>query len=150
MSDQKLKLAVIIGSVRSGRFGPVVTQWFAEQAVQHGQFSVDVIDLAETPLPLPLPLPLPPEPPAFAPADSWPAEMAGLTAKLSTAGRGRCGDTGVQPQLPRRVQERHRLALLRVAGQADRLRLLRRSRRRRPGGRAAAADLRRTTRRHGA
>jgi NAD(P)H-dependent FMN reductase len=81
MSDQKLKLAVIIGSVRNGRFGPVVTQWFVEQATQHGQFSVDVIDLVETPLPLALP----PEPPAYAPADFRPAEMAGLTAKLAAA-----------------------------------------------------------------
>jgi len=81
MSSQILNLAVILGSVRQGRFGPVVAQWFAAEAQQHGQFNVDLIDLAETPLPLALP----PEPPAIATTDARPAEMAALTEKLETA-----------------------------------------------------------------
>ncbi|MER7014031.1 NAD(P)H-dependent oxidoreductase [Saccharopolyspora sp. NPDC000359] len=44
-----LRLAVIIGSTREGRFGPTVANWFVEQAQQFGD--VDVIDLAEVPLP---------------------------------------------------------------------------------------------------
>lgn len=50
-SDSPLRLAVILGSVRKGRFGPVVAHWFAEQARQHGAFEVDLIDLADFPLP---------------------------------------------------------------------------------------------------
>ncbi|MGW8374208.1 NAD(P)H-dependent oxidoreductase [Streptomyces sp. ODS28] len=42
-----LRLAVIVGSVREGRFGPVVAEWFAEEARGHADFDVDVIDLAE-------------------------------------------------------------------------------------------------------
>jgi NAD(P)H-dependent FMN reductase len=46
-----LKLAVIVGSVREGRFGPVVASWFAGQAEQHNDMEVDLIDLADAPLP---------------------------------------------------------------------------------------------------
>lgn len=52
MSNERLKLAVIIGSTRKGRFGPVPANWFAEQARQNGDFDVDVIDLLETKLPV--------------------------------------------------------------------------------------------------
>ncbi|WP_405484836.1 NADPH-dependent FMN reductase [Nocardia sp. NBC_00511] len=50
MTSSSLRLAVIIGSVREGRFGPVVANWFAEQARAHGGFEVEVIDLADYPL----------------------------------------------------------------------------------------------------
>ncbi|MFH8366441.1 NADPH-dependent FMN reductase [Streptomyces sp. NPDC018031] len=46
-----LRLAVIVGSTRDGRFGPTVADWFAERARIHGDLEVDVVDLAETPLP---------------------------------------------------------------------------------------------------
>ncbi|CCH32731.1 NAD(P)H-dependent oxidoreductase [Actinosynnema sp. NPDC047251] len=81
MSSKPLNLAVIIGSVREGRFGPVVANWLAEQATQHGQFQVELVDLADTDLPLVLG----PEPPAIATTDQRPAAMAGLTAKLAAA-----------------------------------------------------------------
>lgn len=48
-----LTLAVIVGSVREGRFGPVVADWFVGQAKQRDDLSVDVIDLADTPTPSP-------------------------------------------------------------------------------------------------
>jgi NAD(P)H-dependent FMN reductase len=48
-----LNLAVIIGSVRDGRFGPVVADWFVSRI--EDPFVVDVIDLAEVKLPLNLP-----------------------------------------------------------------------------------------------
>lgn len=51
MSDNRLTLAVVIGSTRTGRFGPVPAQWFADQARQHGDFDVDVVDLLEANLP---------------------------------------------------------------------------------------------------
>ncbi|MBW1599139.1 NADPH-dependent FMN reductase [Streptomyces sp. JJ38] len=54
-STAPLRLAVITGSVREGRFGPTVTSWFAQEAREHGGFEVDVVDLAEHPLPLVMP-----------------------------------------------------------------------------------------------
>lgn len=48
---EPLDVAVIVGSTRDGRFGPVVAQWFARQAVEHGEFRVDMIDLADANLP---------------------------------------------------------------------------------------------------
>ncbi|MGV9721468.1 NADPH-dependent FMN reductase [Nocardia beijingensis] len=81
MSNAPLKLAVIIGSVREGRFGPVVAAWFAEQARRHGSFEVDVIDLAEARIPLELPA----VPPALDPDPQRPEEMTDLTRRLSAA-----------------------------------------------------------------
>ncbi|MEV8638001.1 NAD(P)H-dependent oxidoreductase [Streptosporangium sp. NPDC051023] len=51
MFDDPFRLAVIIGSVREGRFGPTVANWFLGQARQHEDLVVDVIDLAEISLP---------------------------------------------------------------------------------------------------
>jgi NAD(P)H-dependent FMN reductase len=45
-------LRIIIGSTRPGRVGPSVAAWFAERAVEHGGFDVQVTDLAELDLPL--------------------------------------------------------------------------------------------------
>ncbi|MEU8378008.1 NAD(P)H-dependent oxidoreductase [Streptosporangium sp. NPDC048865] len=81
MPSETLNLAVIIGSVREGRFGPVVANWFAERAERHGRFTVDLVDLADTPLPLELP----PMPPALEPDMARPAEMAGLTRRIGAA-----------------------------------------------------------------
>ncbi len=49
MSEDRFQLAVIVGSVREGRFGPVVADWFVGQAKQRTDVTVDVIDLADTP-----------------------------------------------------------------------------------------------------
>jgi NAD(P)H-dependent FMN reductase len=54
MSD-KSTLAIIIGSVREGRFGPVVGAWIADRAREHGAFDVEVVDLAAVDIPLVLP-----------------------------------------------------------------------------------------------
>ncbi|MBA9003165.1 MULTISPECIES: NADPH-dependent FMN reductase [Thermomonospora] len=67
MSADLLRLAVIIGSVREGRFGPVVARWFAHEARMDGQFDVDVIDLAEANLPPVLTEDFPPERTALQP-----------------------------------------------------------------------------------
>ena len=42
-----LKVAVVIGSRREGRFGPTVAAWFAAQAGQHEGLEVEIVDLAE-------------------------------------------------------------------------------------------------------
>jgi len=54
-------MVVIIGSVREGRFGPTIAQWFVNAAQQFGQFEVDVIDLASARLPSVITDELPPE-----------------------------------------------------------------------------------------
>ncbi|MFE3201394.1 NADPH-dependent FMN reductase [Embleya sp. NPDC055664] len=80
--ENKPKLLIIVGSVREGRFGPVVTSWFTEQVSAHGGFEVDVVDLAEIDIPLALPATSP-----KAPADEYPrpAGMAPLTSALASA-----------------------------------------------------------------
>ena len=82
MTENRSKLVIIVGSVREGRFGPVVASWVAEQARVRGGFEIDVVDLAEVELPLALPA----EPPKFA-GDSYPRPdgMADLTSRLDAA-----------------------------------------------------------------
>lgn len=80
--DRKPKLVIVIGSVREGRFGPVVASWVAEQATSHGGFEVEVVDLADIELPLELPAGSP-----KVAGDGYPrpAGMAPLTAVLEAA-----------------------------------------------------------------
>lgn len=95
MTD-RLRLAVIIGSTRNGRFGPTVAGWFAARARRYGGLEVDVIDLAEAGLPQMLPDhdEEPPAPvralaPRLAAADAFavvcPEYNAGYPAPLKTA-----------------------------------------------------------------
>jgi NAD(P)H-dependent FMN reductase len=51
MSDHALQVAIIIGSNRHGRFGPVVGDWIAELVQQHEGLRPDVIDLGELSVP---------------------------------------------------------------------------------------------------
>lgn len=51
----RLRLAVIVGSTREGRFGPVVARWFAARAARRPEYDLDVIDLVEADLPGVLP-----------------------------------------------------------------------------------------------
>ncbi|MFG2298985.1 NADPH-dependent FMN reductase [Streptomyces sp. NPDC048603] len=52
MSDNSaLRLAIIIGSTRRGRFGPTVARWFTGQARRRRELDVDLIDLADAELP---------------------------------------------------------------------------------------------------
>ncbi|MEU5929379.1 NAD(P)H-dependent oxidoreductase [Streptomyces antimycoticus] len=53
-TDSPIRLAVIVGSTREGRFGPRVAEWFAGHATLRSDMTVDVVDLAETPLPMDL------------------------------------------------------------------------------------------------
>jgi NAD(P)H-dependent FMN reductase len=45
-------LTVIVGSIRPGRAGQPIAEWFIERARVHGGFDVEVADLAEIRLPL--------------------------------------------------------------------------------------------------
>lgn len=47
-----LKLKIIIGSTRPGRAGPTIAKWVEQAAIEHGNFDVEVVDLAEQKLPL--------------------------------------------------------------------------------------------------
>ena len=53
MSEQSLRVAVIIGSTREGRFGPTVAHWFVGRAGLRDDIEVDLVDLAEVPVPSP-------------------------------------------------------------------------------------------------
>jgi NAD(P)H-dependent FMN reductase len=76
------RLAIIVGSVREGRFGPVVASWVADQVAAHGGFQVDVVDLADFDIPLELPA----TSPKYAGEDyPRPASMAPLTSALTDA-----------------------------------------------------------------
>ncbi|WP_285735155.1 NAD(P)H-dependent oxidoreductase [Nocardiopsis sp. ATB16-24] len=55
MISSPLSLSIIIGSVRSGRFGSRVGNWFAGQAANRTDLKVDIIDLIDHTLPLTLP-----------------------------------------------------------------------------------------------
>lgn len=76
-----LKLAVILGSVREARFGPLVTDWFMTQARQHGHFDLDLVDLAETTLPAVLPA----TPQELASVEGRSPEMVALAGRLAAA-----------------------------------------------------------------
>lgn len=80
MSEHTSTLVIITGSVREGRFGPVVTEWVAERAREHGGFDVRVVDLADADLPLSLPNASPRDP-----GYPRPDGMQSVTAQLDEA-----------------------------------------------------------------
>lgn len=47
----QLRLAVLVGSVRAGRLGPLVAGWFLDRARQRPEWCTDLIDLAGLDLP---------------------------------------------------------------------------------------------------
>lgn len=49
-SDAPIRLVVIIGSVRTGRFGPTAARWYAGAVADRDDVTVDVIDLLEADL----------------------------------------------------------------------------------------------------
>lgn len=51
MLEDTMRLAIITGSVRDGRFGPTVTSWIARVAAERPEFEIDVIDLAALEIP---------------------------------------------------------------------------------------------------
>lgn len=55
MSDSPLRVAIITGSTREGRFGPTVARWFVTQARQRDDLRLDVIDLVDFDLPAVMP-----------------------------------------------------------------------------------------------
>lgn len=45
-------LQIVVASTRPGRVGKPVSEWFRGRAVEHGGFTVEVVDLAEVNLPM--------------------------------------------------------------------------------------------------
>jgi len=72
MTENPLRIAIIIGSTREGRFGPTVGSWFAEEAARREDMMVDVVDVADAP---------PPSAPGTAGSDGF----ADVTATLQAA-----------------------------------------------------------------
>ncbi|MEV5983807.1 NAD(P)H-dependent oxidoreductase [Streptomyces sp. NPDC052051] len=69
-----VRVTVVIGSTRHGRFGPVVARWLLARAREREDLVVDVVDVAEVPLPL-----------TFAPSPEATAALADVTPKLAAA-----------------------------------------------------------------
>ena len=51
MPSDRIRVAVILSSVRKGRFGPTIANWFVGTADQRDDIEVDLVDLADFPLP---------------------------------------------------------------------------------------------------
>ncbi|MCI3930546.1 NADPH-dependent FMN reductase [Streptomyces sp. AN091965] len=71
-----VKVAVVVGSNREGRFGPVVAEWLLRHVREHQGFEVDVVDLAEVDLPTSL---------SHRPDAATRAELAKVSPKLAAA-----------------------------------------------------------------
>ncbi|WP_327288950.1 NADPH-dependent FMN reductase [Streptomyces sp. NBC_01198] len=54
-SGDPLRVAVVLGSTREGRFGPVVAKWLLGHAEPRTDMDVDLVDLLATPVPQALP-----------------------------------------------------------------------------------------------
>jgi NAD(P)H-dependent FMN reductase len=52
MPVEPVHVAMIVGSVREGRFGSTVANWFLDHAKQRTDVEIDVIDLVDVPLPV--------------------------------------------------------------------------------------------------
>ncbi|MDX6312906.1 MAG: hypothetical protein QOF84_3138 [Streptomyces sp.] len=77
--DAPLRVAVVVGSVREGRHGRAVTDWFLGAAAGHGGLELDVIDLAAVHLPLVMP------DWGGAPSPEAAAALADVTPRLAAA-----------------------------------------------------------------
>ncbi|MFJ5139556.1 NADPH-dependent FMN reductase [Streptomyces sp. NPDC088707] len=71
-----LTLALVVASDREGRFAPVVTDWFRSRLAEREDFTVTVVDLAETDLPTSL---------SYDPSPAVRAELAKVTPVLEEA-----------------------------------------------------------------
>ncbi|WP_184759038.1 NADPH-dependent FMN reductase [Streptosporangium album] len=80
MNDNRLQIAVLLGSTRDGRFGPVVANWLLSHFARREDMDADLIDLVETPLPTVFPVLG--EPPASPEAREL---LAAVSPRLATA-----------------------------------------------------------------
>ncbi|MER7620024.1 NAD(P)H-dependent oxidoreductase [Streptomyces sp. NPDC126503] len=71
-----LTLALVVASDREGRFAPVIADWFRTRVAERADFTLTVLDLAETRLPTSL---------SYAPDPAVRAELARVTPVLEQA-----------------------------------------------------------------
>lgn len=69
-----VRVAVVVGSNREGRFGPVVADWLLSRIRERADLEVEVVDVAGIPLPTTL-----------SPTPEATAALAGVSPKLATA-----------------------------------------------------------------
>lgn len=72
MSETRLNLVIVIGSIRQGRSGHTVASWLKDEAAKHDQFDIEIVDMADNPPPLIL-------------SNEAPPELAETTKKLAAA-----------------------------------------------------------------
>ncbi|TDC13509.1 NADPH-dependent oxidoreductase [Streptomyces sp. 8K308] len=78
-NESPLRVAILIGSTREGRFGPVVADWLRGHIAERPDLEADLVDLVETPLPTVMP--------AFGqqPSDADLALLGAVTPRLAAA-----------------------------------------------------------------
>ncbi|MFI0979239.1 NADPH-dependent FMN reductase [Streptomyces sp. NPDC021093] len=76
LADKPIRLAVIIGSNREGRYAPVIADWFLSRAESFGGLDIDVVDVAEIDLPTTF---------SSQPSDTVQAEQAKVAERLAAA-----------------------------------------------------------------
>ncbi|MEU3202572.1 NAD(P)H-dependent oxidoreductase [Streptomyces cyaneofuscatus] len=75
-SPAPLKVAVILGSNREGRFGPVIADWFLGRAARYDGIETELIDVVTAQLPDAL---------SFSPGPEEAARVAAVSARLAAA-----------------------------------------------------------------
>ncbi len=73
-ATQPLNVAVVIGSNRHGRFGPVVADWILDHVHRREDLTAEVVDVADIPLPT-----------SFARTPEAAEALTGVTPKLARA-----------------------------------------------------------------
>ncbi|WP_406860788.1 NAD(P)H-dependent oxidoreductase [Streptomyces sp. HUAS MG47] len=73
---EPLKLALVIGSNRAGRFGSVIADWFLSRVGERPDFTVDVVDVAAHDLPTAH---------SWNPDEATRAALAGVSPRLAAA-----------------------------------------------------------------
>ncbi|MEU0160303.1 NAD(P)H-dependent oxidoreductase [Streptomyces sp. NPDC006261] len=75
-SSAPLKVAVILGSNREGRFGPVIADWFLGRAARYDGIETELIDVVTARLPTAL---------SFTPTPDEAARVAAVSSRLAAA-----------------------------------------------------------------
>ncbi|MFJ7331190.1 NADPH-dependent FMN reductase [Streptomyces cyaneofuscatus] len=76
LAPAPLKVAVILGSNREGRFGPVIADWFLARAARYDGIETELIDVVTTRLPDAL---------SFSPGPEAAARVAAVSERLAAA-----------------------------------------------------------------
>ncbi len=134
-----LKVAVILGSNRDGRFGPVVADWFLARAAGHPGIETDLIDVAEADLPARI---------TFSPGPEEAERLAAVSERLAAADAFVVLTPEYNHSFPAPLKTLIDWHNAEWRGQTRRLRVVRRHLRRAARRRTAPAGLRRAAHRH--